>query len=250
MSAVPNRNEIMSPTASPTGSPTGSASMKTPSTASPVVSPNPSSPSPDHSETYSEFETRMDNETSPGNNMTDEDRARLHGEYGISPIATPSPAAALDVSSSMDSDNVSPSPLSLESIPEAPTNRIFQDKTPSPLSFPEVPTHLMPRRRNINRNIDDDATHALENFDETPPDFNDEAAHNDYYRRFVEFHRNPTMSRNRRPFAKGRRHSHRHRHRTHKCKPCKRRRPCKKTMKRRKRHYKKGRKSHKRQRRN
>jgi hypothetical protein len=191
----------------------------------------------------------MDNETSPGNNMTDEDRARLHGEYGISPIATPSPAAALDVSSSMDSDNVSPSPLSLESIPEAPTNRIFQDKTPSPLSFPEVPTHLMPRRRNRNRNIDDDATHALENFDETPPDFNDEAAHNDYYRRFVEFHRNPTMSRNRRPFAKGR-HSHRHRHRTHKCKPCKRRRPCKKTMKRRKRHYKKGRKSHKRQRRN
>jgi hypothetical protein len=193
----------------------------------------------------------MDNETSPGNNMTDEDRARLHGEYGISPIATPSPTAArAESSSSMDSDNVSLSPISLDAVPEAPTHSFYNDKPPSPLSFPEVPTHLMPRRRNRNRNIDEDATHALENFDETPPDFNDEAAHNDYYRRFVEFHRNPTMSRNRRPFAKGRRHSHRHRHRTHKCKPCKRRRPCKKTMKRRKRHYKKGRKSHKRQRRN
>jgi hypothetical protein len=97
-----------------------------------------------------------------------------------------------------------------------------------------------------------DAHNALNKYDSPPSDHNNVAAHNDYYKRFVEFHRNPTMSRTIKPFATGRRH----RHRTHKCKPCKRRRPCKKTIKRRrshsrKRHYKKGkkgRKSHKRSR--
>jgi hypothetical protein len=82
---------------------------------------------------------------------------------------------------------------------------------------------------------------------ESPPNFNGET-HDDYYKKFVEFHQNPTMSRTRRPFATGR---HRHRHRTHKCKPCKRRRPCTKKRRishKRKRHYKKGRISHKKRR--
>jgi hypothetical protein len=78
-----------------------------------------------------------------------------------------------------------------------------------------------------------------------PSTFNGET-HDDYYKKFVEFHQNPSRTINRKPFATGR---HSHRHRTHKCKPCKRRRSYTKKRRishRRKRHYKKGRKSHKR----
>jgi hypothetical protein len=249
------RAQIMSPVPSPEASP----SPATPATPSPVVSPNPSSAS---SETYSQYEARIDRETDaehPGQ-MTDEDRAKLHGEYGISPMETPRPLALRDESSSsMDTDSiVSPSPLSELSFPEAPTHDAYLNS-----DFPEVPTHIasfnkkrpqkrMPFRRgtkydyasDINSTSSSvDTAHAIGEFGESPPSESDVDANNDYYRRFLEFHENPTMSRTRRPFAKGRR-------RTHKCKPCKRRRPCKKTMKRRRRTYKKHRRRSYKKRRN
>jgi hypothetical protein len=176
----------------------------------------------------------MSPRASPMESPPVEDSVSVETPSTPSPIVSPNPS-----SSSSESISMSPSPLSY---PETPTHEPYPEKSPSPVSFPETPTHIVSKI-----NIDDDATHALEHFGETPPDFENEKAHNDYYKRFVEFHRNPTMSRNRRPFATGRRRS-----RSRKCKPCKRRRTCKNIIKRRKtykkRHYKRKNHSHKRHR--
>jgi hypothetical protein len=214
MSANLSRNSIMSPM-SPTGSPT-SDSISTPSSVSGNVSslgtPNSSSPVA----VASPYEQQ--------NSLMDSDREKLN-EMGISPPGTPEAATIME-----------------DFMPEVPTHMMpsddFRPEPPSPLINDRRDDVLVATKTYTTAptdSSDSSSSHVLENFGESPPDFNDEAAHNDYYKRFVEFHQNPTMSRNRRPFAKGR-------YSTHKCKPCKRRRACTKTKKR---HYKKGRKGKK-----
>jgi hypothetical protein len=242
---------------SPTGSPT-SESISTPSSVSGNVS---SLGTPSSSISPAAAATPYEQQ----NRLTDSDREKLK-DYNISPPGSPRDETnyhnynvdRLPIGEMTDSDRVKLKEMGISppGTPEAPA--VMED------FMPEVATHMVPSAASVFRSepppvindrrddvlvttktyttaptdsSDSSSSHVLEKFGESPPDGNDEAAHNDYYKRFVEFHQNPTMSRNRRPFAKGR-------HRTHKCKPCKRRRAC--TRKTKKRHYKKGRKSHKR----
>jgi hypothetical protein len=158
----------------------------------------------------------------------------------VSSVETPSPVAAINTTPVSSPE----SPV----FPEVPSNKVTMIHEDD---FPEAPSHTVDfgRKVELDNDVstesseyrsDSSARDALNRFGESPPNPNNEMAHNDYYKRFLDFHKNPTMSRTLKPFAKGRRR------RTKKCKPCKRRRPCKKTKKCRKRHYKKGRKSHRR----
>jgi hypothetical protein len=189
-----------------------------------LASPSDSSStsSSPRSENSSEFERRM-TQGSPAGEMTAEDYEQLR-QMDISPIHTPT-ATIMPPLSSSSSLTPSPTPSSSATPP------------PPEYDFPDVPTHLHP----VHRDMPDAPTHeveqegpfrvihsedrdALNNFGvETPDHEKDPEAYNRNLEDFLRFYQNPTLSRNRRPFAQGRR--------TKKCRRCQRCKPCKRSRK-------------------
>ena len=261
MSANLSRSSIMSPM-SPTGSPTGNDdSISTPSSASGIVSPDPtpSSSSSPAAAVAAPYEVQ--------NRLTDSDREKLK-TYNISPPGSPRDATNFQ---EYNVDRPFIGQMNAEDKAKLNEMGISPPGTPSPEEdiIPEVPTHMTPSKAIMRSESpppglydkrDDvlvktktyttapsdsdssDSVNSNDGLNMKPPVKYDRQAHDDYYKKFVEFHNNPSRTINRKPFATGRLS---HRHRTHKCKPCKRRRPCKKTIKRRKSHK---RRSHKRRR--
>jgi hypothetical protein len=184
------------------------------------------------SEDSSFFEKRMTQE-SPSGKMTEEDYEELR-KMDISPISTPTATIMPPLSSS--------SSLTPSSTPSTPTPEF---------DFPEVPTHLHPVHRDME--MPDAPTHeveehgpfrimheedrdALVNFGNKTPDYEKKPdAYNRNLEDFLRFYKNPTLSRNRRPFAQGRI--------TKKCRRCQQCKTCKRSRK----HYRKDKgKKHKR----
>ena len=178
-----------------------------------------SSSSSSASEDSSKFEERM-TQGSPAGKMTEEDYEQLR-QMDISPIHTPTATFNPPLSSS--------SSLTPSTTPSL---------TPSPeYDFPEVPTHAHPVHMNMDmpdvptHEIDDQGPFrvihqedrdALNNFGDKTPDYEkNPEAYNRNLEDFLQFYKNPTLSRNRRPFAQGRR--------TKRCKRCQRCKTCKRT---------------------
>jgi hypothetical protein len=166
-------------------------------------------PSSDHSLKFEELMIQGP----AADKMTEEDYEQLR-MMDITPIHTPTARTIPPLSSS---SSLTPSPT--------------PSLTPSPkYEFPDVPTH--PHPVHLDMEMPDVPTHeveelgsfrvlhaedrdALVNFGVRTPDYNrNPDAYNRNLEDFLRFHKNPTLSRNRRPFAKGRR--------TKRCKRCKR----------------------------
>jgi hypothetical protein len=194
-----------------------------------LASPSSSSSTPG-SENSSEFERRM-TQGSPAGEMTEEDYEQLR-KMDISPIHTPTATIMPPLSSSSSltpSSTPSSTPPPEYDFPEVPTH-------PHPAyEMPDAPTHEVEEEGPF-RVIHSEDRDALVNFGvETPDHEKDPEAYNRNLEDFLQFYKNPTLSRNRRPFAQGRR--------TKKCKRCQRCKTCKRSRK----HYRKDKgKKHKR----
>jgi hypothetical protein len=163
------------------------------------------------SEDSSFFEERM-TQDSPASKMTEEDYEELR-KMDISPIHTPTATFIPPLSSSSSlSSSLTPSPSPKYEFPDVPTNEVEEGPF---------------------RVVHEEDRDALVNFGVHTPNYNkNPEAYNRNLEDFLGFYKNPTLSRNRRPFAQGRR--------TKKCKRCK-------TFKRTRKHYRKDKgKKHKR----
>jgi hypothetical protein len=171
------------------------------------------------SENSSEFERRM-TQGSPAGKMTEEDYEQLRS-MDISPIHTPTATIIPPLSSSSSltpSSTPSSTPPPEYDFPEVPTHA-----HPAQYDMPDAPTHEIDEPGPF-RVIHSEDRDALNNFGvETPDHEKDPEAYNRNLEDFLRFYQNPTLSRNRRPFAQGRR--------TKKCRRCQRCKPCKRSRK-------------------
>ena len=176
------------------------------------------------SENSSEFEERM-TQGSPADDMTQEHKNELK-KMGISPIHTPTATFNPPLSSS---SSLTPTPT--PSLTPSPKYNL--PKTPShahpvhmDMEMPDAPTHevdFTPRQdRDQFTVLHEEDRDALNNFGDKTPDYEkNPEAYNRNLEDFLRFYKNPTLSRNRRPFAQGRR--------TKRCKRCQRCKTCKRT---------------------
>jgi len=176
------------------------------------------------SEDSSMFEERI-TQGSPAGKMTEEDYEQLR-KMDISPIHTPTATfnPPLSNSSSLTpSPTPSLTPTPEYDFPEPPNNALPVHMN---MDMPDAPTHevdFTPRKdRGQFPVLHQEDRDALNNFGDKTPDYEkNPEAYNRNLEDFLRFYKNPTLSRNRRPFAQGRR--------TKRCKRCQRCKTCKRT---------------------
>jgi len=190
------------------------------------------------SEDSSEFEKRM-TQGSPAGKMTEEDYEQLR-KMDMSPIPTPTATIMPPLSSSSSlSQSLTPSltPTPEFDFPEAPSHLhpVHRD-----MKMPDAPTHEVDytplEDKGPFRVMHEEDRDALVNFGDKTSDYEkNPEAYNRNLEDFLRFYKNPTLSRNRRPFAQGRR--------TKRCRRCQQCKTCNRSRK----HYRKDKgKKHKR----